>query len=531
MTVNTEPIPTGVRPGAEIQPSIPVPTGAPKSGGPKPADAAAGEALGRRVEQTAAQGPDVGLQTIARGASEPAATPELGAEVSPEATTSPEADPRVKSFKTEKGSVYTYDADGKTTRFKTATGEQNERQDLTIFANLTPEEEQQVRNVIHLEGDHGQKVYIVERLADDNAPPRVLRDLSEVTNPNALYLGVFRDGKTLMIKKASLKPTVGADVFDNRSVTDENGVQVAREIHLGNKVTEIEYEQPAATEAAGPEVAPVASATGEQPPIEPPDAPPATGETPDQAGGPEANATPPADTVAKTDSGDAEATKPPEAAKPDADGPLFTFEAEVQAKWDEEKEKAGGNLSVQDDELFEARRLQAAGKDELYASSSNKVIAEKALGGRLGHLASRVRLLAGRGTSADQTAVKARGDLGQKYKEKIFDPLKRASKTKNSKPYEELLGNAYDDANETAKQFKTELNEAIESGKDQATIDKLRSKHEAANQHFVMIRDEKRKRWLRNSLLGILLVAISTGIKDSAGQAKDGLQQPTPQRR
>ncbi|MBI4098158.1 MAG: hypothetical protein HY426_03890 [Candidatus Levybacteria bacterium] len=73
------------------------------------------------------------------------------------------------------------------------------------------------------------------------------------------------------------------------------------------------------------------------------------------------------------------------------------------------------------------------------------------------------------------------------------------------------------------------LDDAIATGKDQGAIDKARSKHEAANQHFVMIRDEKRKNWLKNFLKGMLLITLATTLTESTKQVKEGAQQTAPQ--
>lgn len=68
------------------------------------------------------------------------------------------------SFETEKGSVYTYNQEGQTTRHKTATGEKLESQDITVFVDLNDAENQAFLDVIHSENpDKKKKIYIVER--------------------------------------------------------------------------------------------------------------------------------------------------------------------------------------------------------------------------------------------------------------------------------------------------------------------------------------------------------------------------------
>ncbi len=155
---------------------------------------------------------------------------------------SPEVPQRpVRSFKTSKGSIYTYDEDRKTTRFKTATGEQHMKQDITVFVDLTPEEDQEVNNAYHhiYKEYEGSKVYVLERQQDNT--PRIIRDITDVKDPERLYLAVFRNGERCsLLKKASLSPIVGYHVFDSRHF--EKDGQWYTERHLGHKVAEIEYE-------------------------------------------------------------------------------------------------------------------------------------------------------------------------------------------------------------------------------------------------------------------------------------------------
>jgi hypothetical protein len=151
-----------------------------------------------------------------------------------------EAQPRrIKSFRTAKGSVYTYDEDGKTTRFKTATGEQNTKQDITVFADLTPEEEQEFLHAYrHVNPeDRDSKVYVLERQPDNT--PKILRDISEVKDPDRIYLGIIKNGVITTAKEASLQPFLGANVFDTRQYKDARG-QTMTERHLGNKVVDIQ---------------------------------------------------------------------------------------------------------------------------------------------------------------------------------------------------------------------------------------------------------------------------------------------------
>jgi hypothetical protein len=175
----------------------------------------------------------------------PQKTSELQSPSSQEAIAhNPEGKPRrVKTFKTAQGSIYTYDQDGKTTRFKTATGEQQERQDITVFANLTPDEEQEVLHAYrHIDDKYkNSKVYVVERQKGNL--PKFLFDIKDIKDPNEIYIAVVLDknaGAYSLVKKASVTPTIGCAVFDMRQWNEDG--QTKTERHLGNNVVDIQYE-------------------------------------------------------------------------------------------------------------------------------------------------------------------------------------------------------------------------------------------------------------------------------------------------
>ena len=134
-------------------------------------------------------------------------------EEAPAALSSAEAKPKVVSFKTEHGSVYTYDSDGKTTRFKTASGEQLERQNITVFIPLTGLEEAEYLEAYHLNEHSHTKVYVLERQPDDS--PKKIRDVSEIGDPSRIYLGIIKAGKVIKTTPASLRPIVGYNAFDS----------------------------------------------------------------------------------------------------------------------------------------------------------------------------------------------------------------------------------------------------------------------------------------------------------------------------
>jgi len=141
----------------------------------------------------------------------------------------------VENFTTGRGSVYTYDNEGKTTRFKTATSEQHARQDIMVFVNLNVQEEQ---DYVDAYRNSTGKVYVVEKMTDNS--PKIIRDVSEVSDKNNLYLAIMVDGKITKLKKASNKPVEGYNTFDARWYQDKKG-QTMADRHLGNKVKKINY--------------------------------------------------------------------------------------------------------------------------------------------------------------------------------------------------------------------------------------------------------------------------------------------------
>ncbi|MGC1176879.1 MAG: hypothetical protein WA843_02315, partial [Candidatus Saccharimonadales bacterium] len=122
--------------------------------------------------------------------------------------------------------------------FKTATGEQMESQDITVFANPTFEQEQDILTAYRTKNPvRKTKVYVVERQPDDSS--KIIRKASEVQRPEGLYLAIFRDGVMAENMPASLFPQVGANVFDTRHYQQDGTWMTER--HLGNKVTKINY--------------------------------------------------------------------------------------------------------------------------------------------------------------------------------------------------------------------------------------------------------------------------------------------------
>lgn len=155
----------------------------------------------------------------------------------PEKTNIPEkkSAEEIESFITAHGSIYTYNSDGKTTRLKTETGEQMEAQDITVFVDLSPDEEQDYLQAYRNKNSPDDKIYIVERQKDNST--KIIRDISQIKNAEEIYLIIANKGEILQTKKASLKPIKGWNVFDTRHYTKNNKEYTER--HLGNKVVDI----------------------------------------------------------------------------------------------------------------------------------------------------------------------------------------------------------------------------------------------------------------------------------------------------
>ncbi len=146
----------------------------------------------------------------------------------------------VVSFTTSRGSVYAYDEDGHTTRFKTVAGEEQPRQDLTVFVDVGVKEAGTVAAAYLLRSSTDKtKIEVIERQPDDSV--RVVSDIEEVTHPDQLQVATFRGGRVIKSKPASLFPRAGAYVFDTRRF-EENGV-LRTERHLGHKVSSIQYRE------------------------------------------------------------------------------------------------------------------------------------------------------------------------------------------------------------------------------------------------------------------------------------------------
>lgn len=144
----------------------------------------------------------------------------------------------VKSFETSKGSKYEILPDGRTKRFKTATGEENEPQDLTVFTKFKDEDQNQrfLRGIQDRENS-GTKVYVIDK------DGKIYNKNEEVKGKDVrLALVNAKTGETLETAKTTTEPTEGYNTFDQRRYTEDG--QEKRESHIGNEVAKINYAEP-----------------------------------------------------------------------------------------------------------------------------------------------------------------------------------------------------------------------------------------------------------------------------------------------
>jgi len=145
----------------------------------------------------------------------------------------------VESFETSKGSVYTVLPDGRTQRFKTATKELNEPQDLTVFVKFKDGgQEQDFLEGIQRSESSGTKVYVIDLKGNKY-------DTNEQAAGKDVRLALVKDGKVIDTVETSLEPKIGYNTFDQRRF-EKNGEEF-RQIHLGNKVAKINYKKTTST--------------------------------------------------------------------------------------------------------------------------------------------------------------------------------------------------------------------------------------------------------------------------------------------
>lgn len=144
----------------------------------------------------------------------------------------------IASFTTSRGSVYTYDEDGYTTRFKTKTGVEQPRQDITVFVDMGVKDGARAAAAYILRGyTEKTRIEVVEQQPDGST--RIVNDVQQITHPDSLLIATFRGDKVVKSKPVSLFPRVGAHVFDSRRFEQDGVIKTER--HLGHKVSSITY--------------------------------------------------------------------------------------------------------------------------------------------------------------------------------------------------------------------------------------------------------------------------------------------------
>lgn len=138
----------------------------------------------------------------------------------------------VESFETSKGSVYTVLPDGRTQRFKTKTNEQKEPQDLTVFAKFEGQKEDDYLQALH--GVNGETVHVAGII--DGKVQEIKTNDEAAKAEGIKIIIVDKDGKMVSKVDATIKPTEGYTVFDQRKVGENS-----YEKHIGNEVSKINY--------------------------------------------------------------------------------------------------------------------------------------------------------------------------------------------------------------------------------------------------------------------------------------------------
>ena len=414
---------------------------------------------------------------------------------------------RIKSFTTDHGSVYTYDSDGKTTRIKTAgdTPEQFEKQGITVFMDLNAEEAQQVLEAVQVKGSPLQS-YIVERQADDSAVS--IADLESVTNPDNLYLVVYENGKPIVVKKASLTPSIGKSVYDTRKFQGENG-ETLSERHLGNNVASIETSEAIPTDTSVSEPALIAPEPAGTPTVEDPIS--------DLAAKPEAPAEPAAPTEGEVDEElVSEIIAAAEKAKEEP--PLFSLIAPAKANLDE---LTAGKAS--DERIYKAQ-----------------LALEDAINNEAGLTISAALVQARDSVNAGRETPQALAEAGQALKDLVAERDKtykgiftrakaRAKKTKTE--YKDVLRSMAEGAKEVRDEAKAEYRKLQENGSAPEALENARLKYEAARLHHATINREKRKRALLEFLKIALISSFITTTNQTGKTIKEGTLEGTTSRR
>ena len=157
-------------------------------------------------------------------------------------------------FTTAMGSIYTYLPDGRTKRFKTATNESMEAQDICVFIppfekiakdakRLMPDIFEKIQTQSQFEqlllGHIHYKGYTVLVVDGDRNEINSHDEFKKAQNVFLAFIDT-KNPKNSFTLPVSKDPVVGYNTFDTRFFNDASGVP-KREVHIGNKVIEIKY--------------------------------------------------------------------------------------------------------------------------------------------------------------------------------------------------------------------------------------------------------------------------------------------------
>ncbi|HEY1645369.1 MAG TPA: hypothetical protein VGF75_03200 [Candidatus Saccharimonadales bacterium] len=152
-------------------------------------------------------------------------------------TTSVRPQDTIASFETSRGSVYTYNEEGRTTRYKAATGEGYETQGITVFANLNLKMKKDVLLALLRSIGPKTKIYVSEKQPDGQQ--RIVSDVGDVKDPASLFLTIYQGDNIAEVTPATLFSQEGFMVFDSRQFMEDGVMRTER--HLGHPITKINY--------------------------------------------------------------------------------------------------------------------------------------------------------------------------------------------------------------------------------------------------------------------------------------------------
>lgn len=162
----------------------------------------------------------------------------------------------LRSVITAKGSEYVYLPDGRTQRFKKATNELSEPQDLLVYIpsfdiikikalRMYPKIFAGIEN----EHQYGGLLLQYAQLQGKTVRPVDDKGVEILTNTQArsaakvfLYFMDKSDPSNSFFLPVSIEPKLGYNSFDTRKYLNEQG-ETLRERHIGNKVVKINFEE------------------------------------------------------------------------------------------------------------------------------------------------------------------------------------------------------------------------------------------------------------------------------------------------